>query len=340
MTTTPSGAEAHFRAVAPKFMRRLHTAFPQLDEDDLAAIFGNAGHESKGLTDDQEDKPVVKGSRGGANWMQWTGPRRKALEAFAAKKRLDPNGDEAAFQFLVTELRGPEKRAIPAVIAAKTLDAKVKAFEKAFLRAGVKHYPSRLEWAKRALLAYRKESTKPGPAPIPTDAPTAQQVIDIQERLRALGYHEVGAIDGIIGPATENAILIFRKDNGLPLSTRIDASLRDALLRARPRQVADSRANADAKDVRQQAPEAKASWWSKIVAAFGAVGSGIVALFNWLIASFSDAREAVRPITDMLWDVPAWLWALLLAAGFLSVWFMSRRAEQKTVEAYQSGERR
>jgi hypothetical protein len=340
MTNVPSGAEAHFRAVAPKFMRRLHAAFPQLDEDDLAAIFGNAGHESKGLTDDQEDNPVVKGSRGGANWMQWTGPRRKALEAFAAKKRLDPNGDEAAFQFLVTELKGDEARAIPAVMAAVSLDAKVKAFEKAFLRAGVKHYPSRLEWAKRALLAYRKESARPAPAPAADDKPSIRQIMDIQERLRALGYHEVGAIDGIAGPATENAILIFRKDNGLPLSTRIDASLRDALLRASPRTVADSRANADAKDVRQQAPEAKASWWSKIVAAFGAIGSGIVALFNWMIASFTDARETVRPITDMLWDVPAWLWALLLAVGFLSVWFMSRKAEQGVVAAYQAGERR
>lgn len=339
MTTSAEAAIAHFRAVAPKFMRRLHAAFPQLDEDDLAAIFGNAGHESKGLTDDQEDKPVVKGSRGGANWMQWTGPRRKALEKFAADKKLDPNGDEAAFQFLVTELRGPEKRAIPAVMAAVSLEDKVKAFEKAFLRAGVKHYPSRLEWAKRALLAYRKDSVRSGPAPA-ADAPTAQQIIDIQERLRALGYHEVGAIDGIIGPATENAILIFRKDNGLPLSTRIDASLRDALLRASPRTVADSRAEASPKDVRQQAPEANASWWSKIVAAFGAIGSGIVGLFNWLIASFADAREAVRPITDMLWDVPAWLWALLLAAGFLSVWFMSRKAEQGVVAAYQAGERR
>lgn len=332
--------EAHFRATAPVFMRRLHAIFPQLDEDDLAAIFGNAGHESKGLTDDQEDKPVVKGSRGGANWMQWTGARRKALEAFAKAKGLDPNGDEAAFQFLVTELKGDEKRAIPALLAAGSLDAKVKAFEKAFLRAGVKHYPSRLKWAQIALLAYRKASAAPIPAPRPPDELTAQQVMDIQERLRALGYHEVGAIDGIVGPATENAILIFRKDHGLPLSTRIDGTLRDALLKARPRQVADSRANADAKDVREQAPEAKASFWSKIVAAFGAVGSGIVALFNWLIASFSDAREAVRPITDMLWDVPAWAWALLLAGGFLSVWFMSRRAEKKTVEAYQSGERR
>ena len=116
--------------------------------------------------------------------------------------------------------------------------------------------------------------------------------------------------------------------------------MRDALLKARPRTVSETRSEATPKEVREQAPEAHASFWSKIGAAIGAVGSGIVALFNWLIASFSDARETVRPITDMLWDVPAWLWALLLAGGFLSVWFMSRRAEAKTVEAYRDGVRR
>ena len=41
--------------------------FLMLGVADAAAVFGNAGHESKGLSDDQEDKPVVKGSRGGAN---------------------------------------------------------------------------------------------------------------------------------------------------------------------------------------------------------------------------------------------------------------------------------
>ena len=60
----PQTTEQHFRSVAPTYMRLLLTDFPELGPEDAAAIFGNAGHESKGLTDDQEDKPVVKGSRG------------------------------------------------------------------------------------------------------------------------------------------------------------------------------------------------------------------------------------------------------------------------------------
>jgi hypothetical protein len=146
--------EQHFRSVVPMYMRLLMTDFPQLTVEDAAAVFGNAGHESKGLTDDQEDKPTVAGSRGGLNWMQWTGPRRRQMEAYCARNRLDPNSDIAAYKWLFIELNGTEKKAIPALLRAKTLETKVVAFEKAFLRAGVKHYPSREHWARVALDAY------------------------------------------------------------------------------------------------------------------------------------------------------------------------------------------
>jgi hypothetical protein len=154
---------AHFRATAPKYMRLLMADFG-FSEWDAAAIFGNAGHESKGLTDDQEDKPVVPGSRGGRNWMQWTGPRRRELEDYSKRNKLDPDSDEAAYKFLFVELRGTEKKAVLAVKRATTLKEKVIAFEVAFLRAGVKHYPSRLEWAEIALDAL-KEAPEPAPKP-------------------------------------------------------------------------------------------------------------------------------------------------------------------------------
>ena len=153
-------AEQHFREVAPKYMALLLADFPQLNKLDAAAVFGNGGHESKGLTDDQEDKPVVKGSRGGLNWMQWTGPRRRAMEAYCKRNKLDPNSDEAAYKWLWVELRGDEKGAIPALRAAVTLEQKVVAFEKAFLRAGVKHYPERQRWARIALEAYEAADGK------------------------------------------------------------------------------------------------------------------------------------------------------------------------------------
>src|SRR5690606_29853274 len=111
--------------------------------DDAAAILGNFGHECAGFTAMQEVKPVVAGSRGGYGWPMWTGPRRRAYEAYCKRNGLDPTGDKANYAYVFVELKGPERKAIPAVLEAVGLEAKVKAFELAFERAGAKHYASR-----------------------------------------------------------------------------------------------------------------------------------------------------------------------------------------------------
>jgi hypothetical protein len=158
-----------FRATAPGVMTLLMQDFG-LDETSAAAILGNLGHESAGFTTLQEVRPTVKGSRGGYGWAQWTGPRRRAFEAYCERNKLSPSSNKANYGFLFTELKGDEKAAIPAVKNAVGLEAKVIAFEKAFLRAGIKHYPSRHEWAMRALVAF-KASSQPIPAPIPPVVP-------------------------------------------------------------------------------------------------------------------------------------------------------------------------
>jgi putative chitinase len=66
-------------------------------------------------------------------------------------------------------------------------------------------------------------------APIPEDEqPDASDVIAIQLRLRTLGYSEVGAADGIIGPMTSAAITRFRVEHGLPPGA-VDKPLLNAL---------------------------------------------------------------------------------------------------------------
>jgi peptidoglycan hydrolase-like protein with peptidoglycan-binding domain len=66
-------------------------------------------------------------------------------------------------------------------------------------------------------------------------------VRDVQQRLRALGYHEVGTADGIMGPRTRGAILAFRDDNQLSLVPIIDVALTEALASALPKPIADER---------------------------------------------------------------------------------------------------
>jgi peptidoglycan hydrolase-like protein with peptidoglycan-binding domain len=103
----------------------------------------------------------------------------------------------------------------------------------------------------------------------------------VQCRLKELGYHEVGSIDGIIGPSTRAAILAFRDDAALPLVPTIDVALEEALKLANPRQVAPERA-------------AGAPGNSRIVAAANAqIGLGVLGAAGSITSQIAPAlREA------------------------------------------------
>lgn len=142
-----------FRAKAPLAMRRIMRELG-VNKYRAAAIMGNAGHESAGLTVMQEHRPTVPGSRGGYGWFQWTGPRRRAFEAWCAQRGLKPASDEANLGFLLHELKGDEAAALAKLRAASTFDDMVVAFEQGYERAGIKHYDRRKAWAVRALEAF------------------------------------------------------------------------------------------------------------------------------------------------------------------------------------------
>lgn len=153
-----------FRSKSSGIVARLLGDFA-IRQDDAFAIVGNGGHESNGFTDLQELSPTVKGSRGGWGIFQWTGPRRRAFEAYCVRNRLDPASDEANYAWLFLELKGSEAKALPRTVAAATLDDKVVAFEESFLRSGVKHYPSRKQWAAIARKQWAVDGQEPAPMP-------------------------------------------------------------------------------------------------------------------------------------------------------------------------------
>lgn len=165
--------QENFTKVAPKYMLQFMEDF-QCSDLDAAAVFGNAGYESLGFTKLQEIKPVVKGSRGGFGWFQWTGPRRKAFEAYCERNSLDPKTDDANYKFLFVELTTTEKRSIDKLKSVATLGDKVIAFEESFERAGVKRYPERIKWANIALEALHAETTVPVIVTTPVGVPEPQ----------------------------------------------------------------------------------------------------------------------------------------------------------------------
>jgi hypothetical protein len=76
------------------------------------------------------------------------------LKDFQAAGILGNLGHESGF--MRHELRGPEKRAIPALKKTTSLETATKSFEKTYERAGVKAYDERVKWAKRALRLYNQ----------------------------------------------------------------------------------------------------------------------------------------------------------------------------------------
>lgn len=169
-----------FRSKAPWIMALLMRDF-SLTVDEAAAIVGNLGHESGGFASLQEINPTVKGSKGGYGWPQWTGPRREAFRSYCERNGLAPASDEANYKYLFVELSGTYRNAIAAVKRAGSLPDKVKAFELAFERAGIKHYERRNEWARRATEAWAAAAGKPKlpgwASPGTVDAPRHQPAV-------------------------------------------------------------------------------------------------------------------------------------------------------------------
>jgi uncharacterized protein (TIGR02594 family) len=159
-------------------------------------------------------------------------------------------------------------------------------------------------------------------------------VREVQTRLRALGYHEVGTMDGLMGPRTRAAILAFRDDAALPLVPIIDVALIEALDRAAPRQVAPERAAGVPAD-------------SRIVTAANAqIGLGIVGAAGSLAAeiapALADAEEARSLAARLIALIGAegWLSAALPwigAAVFAGVILYALKARKARIEDHRSG---
>lgn len=90
-----------------------------------------------------EANPIVPGSRGGYGLYQLTGPRRRAYEAYAAERGIDPSNVDAQLDFMMTELKGPEQAAFKSIMAAPDTGSAAAAIVNKFLRPAESHRASR-----------------------------------------------------------------------------------------------------------------------------------------------------------------------------------------------------
>ena len=159
-------------------------------------------------------------------------------------------------------------------------------------------------------------------------------VREVQARLKALGFHEVGRVDGQIGPRTRAAILAFRDDNGLPLVSIIDVALTEALASAEPRPVTPERA-AGVPENSRILTAANAQVGLGVIGAAGSVAGQIAPA----LTQAEDARDTAERVLDLvgLADVVQAVLPWVGAAVFIGVIFYALKARDARIDDHRSG---
>jgi hypothetical protein len=181
---------------------------------------------------------------------------------------------------------------------------------------------------------------------IPADATDeSQDVPDLdagiitkaQQRLRDLGYPEVGNVDGKMGSRTSGAISSFQGDQGLPLTGEFDEQTINLLmdLRTAPRPVSTERATATAEDLKN-APTVNMGQTLKTIgtAVVGASGLGGIATGSM---DFADATQKISSVKDFAKEVLSISpWFLGAGVGAVILYFGGRIVFEQ-VQAYRQG---
>jgi len=320
-------------------MRELIKTFPEFGELDAAAILGQTGQESAGFTQWQELSPTVKGSRGGLGGWQWTGPRRRAFEAFCKRKGYSVTSYEGNLGFLIAELKGPERASRQAVVGSSTLTNKVKAFEVAFERSGVKGYKKRIQYAQRALRNYRAQYGNDVSQPkAPKAAPVSEQYVKaVQNKLNELNY-PLGPADGIMGPLTESAVRDFQADNKLPVTGELDErTFLEIMQSDKSREMVDARSKVGADTVRKHYQSAFGLFVSKITAWAGLAASGVTYLWKAMLSNIEAAKPTVNQISEYFPDLEVWHVALIIMAVCAYLAWQAEQGEAEVVQSVQKG---
>jgi uncharacterized protein (TIGR02594 family) len=156
----------------------------------------------------------------------------------------------------------------------------------------------------------------------------------VQQRLKNLGYHEVGQVDGKVGQRTRAAILAFRNDNSLPLSPIMDVALTEALEHATPRDIAPERASGVPTDSRI-VTAANAQIGLGVIGAVGSIGSQIAPA----LMEAEEARDMASRVFTLI-GLENWLSVSLPwigAAVFIGVVIYALRAKAARIDDYRTG---
>jgi hypothetical protein len=167
----------------------------------------------------------------------------------------------------------------------------------------------------------------------------------VQADLVALGYHEVGEVDGLIGGRTRGAITAFMNDRQEVAATSITPSVVAEIAQAKAerwsRPIAPARAYATAKDIAPKVEAVKQNTWSRFWSKVLAVPSTAGAAAWGIVSNVPAANDAASPYVSLVKEyvsgVPGWVWLLVIAAVGFAIWRSTNKSEAASVADYQTG---
>lgn len=183
---------------------------------------------------------------------------------------------------------------------------------------------------------------------VPPKADYDASVRRVQTDLVALGYHEVGEADGLMGGRTRGAITAFMNDRHAVVTTSITPALTDEIAKAKiegwSRPIAPGRAYATADQIAPKVPAVaatqRAGLWSKIMGWLGVGGATVQGIATVIPA----ANDQVSPYWSMaqgwfkwLADVPGWVPMLIVGGVAFIIWNENRKSKNAQVADYQTG---
>lgn len=161
----------------------------------------------------------------------------------------------------------------------------------------------------------------------------------IQSRLREMGYHMVGKVDGIWGPSTTGAIAALQETAGIPVSGHYDEATRIAMKGDRSlRIISPQRATTTVDDLRNEGSKTikqadRVTFWSAAMT----VLSAIIAFVTFISAHWAEASkmaESVRPILN--W-IPAGVWPAVVTIIGSALWLTGNKIKEVRVESERTG---
>lgn len=163
----------------------------------------------------------------------------------------------------------------------------------------------------------------------------------VQRELDAMGYHEVGTIDGLWGGKTAAAIKAFYVDRAVDADADLGPTLNNEIAKAKiegfTRPIAPARANATPKDIAPKVEAVKVSLWGRFSAK---VAAGLAALGftgSSMSDTFGTVRDKLSPVQGAFDAVPGSVWFLLMLLVAGGVWYFTDRAAKAATKDYNTG---